>query len=73
MIKLYITPLLSEVKIDNEISLRLATSPDSLVLEPGDGGAGLGGEGNGSGESGWDRGSFNSPKIDEFQSNEIWK
>ena len=73
MIKAYIIPQLSEIKIDNEISLRLDSSNDGLVLEPGDGGAGLGGEGNGSGETGWDRTSFNAPKINEFQNDEIWK
>ena len=72
MIKTYIIPRLSEIRIDNEISLRLATGED-LVLEPGDGSAGLGGEGNGSNESGWDRTSFNSPDYNEFQNNEIWK
>ena len=72
MIKTYIVPQLCEIKIDNEISLRLA-SGDDLVLEPGDGSAGLGGEGNGSGETGWNRGGFNAPKAGEFQSNEIWK
>ena len=72
MIKTYIIPQLSEIKIDTEISLRLATGED-LVLEPGDGSAGLGGEGNNSGESGWDRTSFNSPDYNEFQNTEIWK
>ena len=74
MLKTYIIPQLSEIKIDQKISLRLNTaSNDEFVLEPGDGSAGMGGEGNGSGETGWDRGGFNYPKAGEFQSNEIWQ
>ena len=70
MIKTYIIPQLSEIKIDNEISLRLTTGE---VLEPGDGSAGLDGEGNGSGETGWTRTSLDSPEPkDPFDSN-IWK
>ena len=63
MIKTYIIPQLSEIRIDHEISLRLSSDPENLVYEPGSGGAGLGGEGNGSGESGWDRTSFDVPTI----------
>ena len=73
MTKSYIIPQLSEIKIDNEISLRLATNPnDGMVLEPGDGSAGIGGEGNDSGETGWGRTSLDSPKINDFQGNNIW-
>ena len=69
MIKTYIIPQLSEIKIDSEISLRLTTAPD-VVLEPGSGGAGLGGESNGSGETGWERtGSNNNGPFDSG----IWK
>ena len=73
MIKTYIIPQLYEVKIDNEISLRLATNSDDLVLEPGSGGAGLGGESNGSGETTWERGGLNAPNVGDFQSTEIWQ
>jgi hypothetical protein len=52
----YITPEISVIEIDREISLRMQTfSPTGEATEPGSGGAGLGGEGNGSGESGWER------------------
>ena len=75
MIKTYIIPQLSAIKIDREISLRLATVFDDsemLVLEPGDGSAGMDGEGNGSGEGGWSRvGLGGSESKDPFGSN-IW-
>ena len=74
MIKSYIIPRLSAIQIDNEISLRLTTVPDdpenNLVLEPGTGGGGLGGQGNGSSEGGWER--IGSANSDPFGSG-IWK
>jgi hypothetical protein len=73
MIKTYIIPQLYEIKIDNEISLRLATNSNDLVLEPGSGEAGLGGETNGSGETNWERKETSPPKVGEFQSTEIWQ
>ena len=73
MIELYIAPQLSEIRIDHEISLRLSSDPENLVYEPGNGGAGLGGEGNGSGESGWNRTSFGSSGFNDFQNNNIWR
>ena len=76
MIKTYITPQLSAINIDSEISLRLTTAPDpdsGVVLEPGSGGAGLGGENNGSGETTWERtGVGNFESKDPFSSN-IWE
>ena len=75
MIKSYIIPQLNAIQIDSEISLRLTTileDPGSnLVLEPGTGGGGLGGQSNGSNESGWgDRAGSGNP--DPFGSG-IWK
>ena len=78
MIKTYIIPQLSAIKIDNEISLRLTTAPDpspsgTEVLEPGNGSAGLGGQGNGSNEGGWNRaGGVGNPSKDPFGSG-IWE
>ena len=77
MKKTYITPQLSAIQIDSEISLRLTTVPDDpdtdLVLEPGNGGAGLGGEGNDSNEGGWDRTGMNSAEPKDPFSSNIWK
>ena len=73
MIKTYIIPQLYEVKIDNEISLRLATNTKDLVLEPGSGAAGLGGESNGSGETNWERTGLDAPNAGGFQNTEIWQ
>jgi len=73
MIKTYIIPQLYEVKIDNEISLRLATNTNDLVLEPGSGDAGLGGESNGSGETNWERKETDPLKAGGFQNTEIWQ
>jgi hypothetical protein len=71
MKKKYIKPQIKEIKIDQEISLRLgSTLNDDLVSEPGSGGAGLGGEGNSSGETTWERTSYSAPK-DPFGTN-IW-
>ena len=72
----YIVPQFIAITIDKEISLRLATfDPDAdhnKVLEPGSGGAGLGGVGNGSGEgSPWERTGLGNPK-DPFGSG-IWE
>ena len=72
MIKLYIIPRLSVMKIDSEISLRLSSDPENLVYEPGSGGAGQGGQGNGSGETGWNRTSFSSSGFNDFSNNDIW-
>ena len=73
MIKAYIIPKLSTIKIDNEISLRLTTVSDdnNFVKEPGTGGGGMGGEGNGSGETGWERANLGTNK--EPFSSDIWK
>ena len=63
MIKAYKIPQFNAIKIDNEISLRLATGLlDDDQLPPGEPGGGD-----------WDRGSFNAPKVNEFQNDEIWK
>ena len=62
MIKAYIIPKLSEIRIDNEISLRLHSPGEDDGLPPG--------EPDG---DDWSRGSFNAPKVNEFQNDEIWK
>ena len=72
MKKKYIKPQIKEIKIDQEISLRLgSTSNDELVSEPGSGNAGLGGESNDSGEGLlWERTNSGAPE-DTFSTN-IW-
>jgi hypothetical protein len=57
----YKTPEIFVIEIDREISLRMQTV--APVTEPGSGAAGIGGEGNGSGESGWERASQHSQGI----------
>ena len=75
MTKTYILPQLSAIKIDREVSLRLTTliENEEKVLEPGSGGAGLGGEGNGSGESGWERTGLGSPEPKDPFGTSIWE
>jgi hypothetical protein len=68
MMKAYIIPQLSAIKIDSEISLRLTTVDNAIPTEPGSNPGG-GGESNGGNNNDWNRGSI---KNQDFSSG-IWK
>ena len=71
MKKSYILPLISVIQIDREISLRLTSGITDVVKEPGSGAAGMGGETNNSGESGWERTGM-GPQLNSIE-NALWQ
>ena len=71
MKRIYIIPLISVIKIDSEISLRLTSGITDVVKEPGSGAAGMGGETNNSGETGWER-TDATPQLNNIQ-NVLWQ
>jgi len=71
MKRMYIIPLISVIKIDSEISLRLTSGITDVVKEPGSGAAGMGGETNNSGETGWERADA-GPQLNNIQ-NVLWQ
>jgi hypothetical protein len=61
----YISPCITAIEIDLEISLQYQS--EKVVTEPGSGGAGIGGVGNDSGEGGWTRVEQYSPEAPAVQ------